>query len=216
MRIVIAGGHGKIALLLSRLLVDAGHQVVGIIRNPAQVDDVTATGAEAALLDLENTTVAQVASVVAGADAAVFAAGAGPGSSAERKLTADRDGAILVADAAVAAGVRRLVVVSSIGADSGDPASDDVFQVYLRAKGEADAAVRERDLDWTIVRPVSLTDTAPTGLVTAAEHVERGTIPRADVAAVLSALLVGGIGVRRQFELTGGGAPIEDALARLA
>lgn len=215
MRIVIAGGHGKIALLLSRQLADGGHEPVGIIRKPDQVDDLRAAGAVPLILDLEHSTVDEVATALTGADATVFAAGAGPDSGADRKLTVDRDGAILLADASVRAGVRRMIVISSIGADGYDASSDDEFQVYLRAKSEADAAVRGRDLDWTIVRPGSLTDSAPTGSVTMAESVDRGSIPRADVAAVVAALLVGDAGVGRQFEVISGETPIAESLDAL-
>ncbi|HEY0261174.1 MAG TPA: NAD(P)H-binding protein [Lacisediminihabitans sp.] len=215
MRIVIAGGHGKIALLLSRLLTHAGHEPIGLIRDPAQADEVLAAGATPVVLDLEQTDVGELRTVLERVDAVVFAAGAGPGGGNARKLSLDRDGAILLADAAVAAGVRRMVVVSSVGADEGDPTSDDTFQVYLRAKGEADAAVRERDLDWTIVRPVALTDDPPTGHVTVGDRVVRGSIPRADVAAVIAGLLDGDGAIRRQFELTGGDTPIEAALGSL-
>ena len=223
MRIVIAGGHGRIALLLARRLRDRGHTPVGLIRNPDHAADLTAAGAEPLVLDLESASVADVAAVLADADAAVFAAGGGPSSGAARKLTVDRDGAILLADAAVAAGVRRLVVVSSMGADDFGPADGldddvrrdpdlDVFTVYQRAKGAADAAVRDRDLDWTIVRPGGLTDDDPTGTVTVADRTGRGAIPRADVAEVVAILLDGGLAVHRQFEVITGADPIDAAL----
>ena len=215
MRIVIAGGHGKIALLLSRLLADAGDEPVGIIRKPDQGDDLHAAGAIPLVLDLEHSTIDEVAAALVGADATVFAAGAGPDSGADRKLTLDRDGAILLADASVRAGVRRMIVISSMGADGYDAVSDDEFQVYLRAKSEADAAVRERDLDWTIVRPGGLTDSEPSGLVTLGESVDRGSIPRADVAAIIVALLRGDTGVGRQFEVTSGQTPIAAAIGAL-
>jgi nucleoside-diphosphate-sugar epimerase len=211
MRIFVAGGHGKIALLLSRLLRDAGHEPVGIIRNPGHADDVRNAGAEPLVLDLERTTVEQLAERLGGADAVVFAAGAGPGSGAMRKLTVDRDGAILLADAAERAGVARIVVVSAISADRFDPESDDVFQVYLRAKSEADADIRARTLDWTIVRPGNLTDDPPTGRVQVGDTVPPGRIPRADVAALLASVLLEGRAIRRQFEVTSGGTPIADA-----
>ena len=215
MRIVIAGGHGQIALLLSRQLTESGHAPVGLIRNPDHADDLRAAGAEPVVIDLESSTVDDVAAVLHGADAAVFAAGAGANSGAERKRTVDRDGAILLADAAVKAGVRRFVVVSSMGADDGDAASDDVFQVYLRAKGEADAAVRERDLDWTIIRPGGLTDDAGTGTVRLGESLGKGTIPRADVAALIAAAIADGSGVGDQFEALSGDAPVAEALRAL-
>jgi uncharacterized protein YbjT (DUF2867 family) len=215
MRVVIAGGHGKIALILERLLADAGHEPVALIRNPDHRDDVEAAGATAVVRDLEAASVDQVAEALRNADAAVFAAGAGPGSSAERKFTVDRDAAILLADAAEAAGVSRLVVVSAIDTDRFDPESDDVFQVYLRAKSEADASVRGRDLDWTIVRPGSLTNEPGTGRVFAAPTVPSGPIPRADVAATIAAILETGAASRTQFELVSGDAPIDRALERL-
>ncbi|MBK4348758.1 NAD(P)H-binding protein [Lacisediminihabitans changchengi] len=215
MRIVIAGGHGTIALLLSRRLADAGHQPVGIIRNPNQAADLARAGSDVIELDLENSPVTDVAAALVGADAAVFAAGAGPGSGDARKLSLDRDGAILFANAAVAAGVRRLVVVSSIGAATGTDVPDGDMAVYLLAKGEADAAVQQLDLDWTIVRPVSLTNDSPTGLVTVGATVEHGSIPRADVAAVLAAVVTDGLAPRTVFEVTGGGVPVDEALSAL-
>lgn len=215
MRVVIAGGHGKIALVLERQLAEAGHEPIAIIRNPDHRDDVDATGASAVVLDLEAASVTEVGQVLKDADAAVFAAGAGPGSSAARKFTVDRDAAILLADAAEAAGVPRLVVISAINTDRFDPASDDVFQLYLRAKSEADASVRGRDLDWTIVRPGSLTNEPGTGRIMVGPSVPGGSIPRADVAATIAALLETGAASRTQFELVSGDDPIAEALGRL-
>lgn len=158
MRIVIAGGHGQIALRLERLLAARGHEAAGIIRRAEQTDDLRAAGAEPVLCDLESASVEEVAAHLRGADAAVFAAGAGPGSGAARKDTVDRAAAVLFADAAVRTGVRRHIVVSSMGADPAHQ-GDEIFDAYQRAKGEADAYVRGLDaLDWTILRPGMLTD----------------------------------------------------------
>ncbi len=216
MRIVIAGGHGKIALLLSRLLRDAGHEPVGIIRNPEHVSDVREAGAEPLVLDLERSTAEDLAAHLAGADAVVFAAGAGPGSGAARKLTVDLGGAVKLIEAAQRSGVRRYVMVSAINADDFDPDSEDVMQVYLRAKSEADRALRDSGLDWTIVRPGGLTDDDPTDRVKVAERTGRGPIPRADVAAVLSACLRQPYTVGAQFEVISGEVPIAEALADVA
>lgn len=213
MRIVIAGGHGKIALLLARRLADAGHDAVGLIRNPDHEADVVAAGAESVLLDLETSSVPDVAAALRLADAVVFAAGAGPGSTALRKYTVDRDGAIKLADAAAQAGVRRYVLVSAMAADDSAPSSEEIFQVYLRAKSEADAAVRASDLDWTIVRPGGLTDDPATGTVTIAESTGRGSIPRDDVAAVVTACLDSPETIGAQFEVITGSARIADAVA---
>jgi len=215
-RIVIAGGHGQIALHLERLLAARGDSAVGLVRNPDHSADLQAAGATPVVVDLEQATVDQLAASLTGADAVVFAAGAGPGSGADRKDTVDRAAAALLADAAQAAGVRRYVMVSAMGADGYDPNSTEVFQVYLRAKAQADADLRGRDLDWTVVRPGGLTNSAPTGLVTVGESTGRGSVPRADVAAVLLAVLDHPATVGRQFELISGPTPISEALNQLA
>lgn len=218
MRVVIAGGHGKIALLLEALLAARGDSVAGLIRNPDQTDDLRAVGAEAIVLDLESASVDQLAERLTGVDAVVFAAGAGAGSGVERKTTVDRDAAILLADAAVAAGVGRYLMVSAIGADGPPPeGSDEVFTAYLRAKADADTAVRERaDLNTTVVRPGHLTDEAGTARVRVGASTGSGSIPRADVAAILVALLdtpaTGGL----TFELISGDTSIAEAMSALA
>lgn len=161
------------------------------------------------MLDLEKADASTLATHLQGADAVVFAAGAGPGSSAERKLTVDRDGAILLADAAEQAGVGRIIVISAINADRFDPNSHEIFQVYLRAKSEADANIRAREgLDWTIVRPGGLTNDPATGMVQVGESVPRGSIPRADVAALIAELITGSKAIKKQFEVVSGDIPI--------
>lgn len=215
MRVVIAGGHGQIALRLERLLSQAGHQPVGLIRDPDQVADLAKAGAESVVLDLEQASVDELAAVVKGADAVVFAAGGGPDGGAERKETVDRGAAALLADAAERTGVRRYLMISSMGTDQADPDSDDIFQVYLRAKAAADADLRSRDLDWTIVKPGRLTDGDGTGLVTTDPQSQPRETPREDVAATLVAALEDGLAVRKDFALLTGETPIRDALAAL-
>lgn len=218
MRIVIAGGHGQIALRLERLLAKRGDEVAGIIRRPEQAGDLLAAGAEPVVCDLESASVEDVARHLEGADAAVFAAGAGPGSGTERKDTVDRGAAALFADAAEAAGVRRFLVISSMGADREPPeGTDPVFAAYLRAKGAADADVRSRaGLDWTILRPGRLTDDPGTGLVTLADATGRGEVPRDDVAATLVELLDEPRTTGRTLELIGGDVPVADAVRTVA
>jgi nucleoside-diphosphate-sugar epimerase len=216
MRVAIAGAHGKIAMLLSPRLTGGGHEVIGLIRNPDHADEVRATGAQPVVCDLEHGSVEEVAGAVAGADVVVFAAGAGPGSGAERKLTMDRDGAIKLLKAATAAGVRRYLIVSAVGAEN-PPAdrggeAEDVFGVYLRAKAEADNAVKASDLDWTIVRPGRLTDEPGTALVKISAEPFRGEVPRDDVAAVLDALLEDSRAAQRTLYLNSGDQPIPNAL----
>ncbi|MFF0723656.1 SDR family oxidoreductase [Streptomyces sp. NPDC004134] len=218
MRIVIAGGHGQIALRLERLLAARGDEVAGIIRRPEQADDLRAAGAEPLVCDLESAGVDEVARLLEGADAAVFAAGAGPGSGEARKDTVDRGAAVLFADAAVAAGVRRFLVVSSMGAGSEPSAGGDaVFSAYLRAKTAADEYVQARDgLDWTILRPGMLRNDAGTGQVNLAAKTGRSAIPRDDVAAVLVALLDEPRTVGLTLELVEGNASVLDAVAAVA
>lgn len=214
MDVAIAGAHGQIARRLTSLLAARGDRVRGLIRNPAHADDVRADGAEPVLLDLEKAGADEVAAAIDGADAVVFAAGAGPGSGAARKDTMDRGGAVLLADAAALAGVRRYLMVSAIGADAGrQPDHDDVFGAYIEAKKAADDAIRSRDLDWTILRPGGLTMASGTGAVTLAEHTERGQIPREDVAAVLLALLDEPRTAGLSLDVVGGSTPIDHAVA---
>jgi len=216
MIVAIAGGHGQVALHLARLLADTGHEPVGLVRNPDHLADLAGHGARGEVVDLEKATVDQVAAAIAGADAVVFAAGAGPGSGADRKETVDRAAAALLADAAEEAGVTRYVMVSAMGTERADPDSDDVFQVYLRAKGAADDDLRSRTgLEWTVVRPGRLTDDEPSGRVALGESLDRGQVPRRDVAAVLAELLVTGNGRGRTVDLVSGEVPVPEAVAAL-
>jgi uncharacterized protein YbjT (DUF2867 family) len=216
MRIVIAGGHGQIALRLERLLSAGGLQVVGIIRRPEQAADLREAGAEPVVMDLESASVEEVSAVLRGADAAVFSAGAGPGSGTARKDTVDRGAAVLFAEAAERTGVRRYVVVSSMGADA-QHAGDGEFDVYLRAKGAADEDVRSRPgLDWTILRPGSLTNDAGTGLVQLKASTGRGMVPRDDVAAVLAELVETPATAGLTLELISGSMPVTVAVKDIA
>ena len=214
MRIVIAGGHGKIALLLESILAQRGDQVAGLVRNPAHIGDVRTAGADAVVCDLEAASADDVAALLSGADAVVFAAGAGPGSGAARKDSVDRAAAVLMAQAAERAAVRRFVQVSSMGA--GQPprsGTDEVWAAYIAAKTSAEADLRARDLDWTILRPGGLTDSPATGLVRlAVPPVPAGKVPRADVAAVIAALLDEPGTRHLTLELTGGDTPVTEAV----
>jgi uncharacterized protein YbjT (DUF2867 family) len=214
MDVVIAGGHGKVGRRLGTLLVARGDRVRGLIRNPDHAADLRADGSEPVVCDLEQAGVEDVAAAIAGADAVVFAAGAGPGSGAQRKLTVDRDGAIKLLAAARSAAVERYVMVSSIGAEQ-PPDGDDVFSVYLRAKAQADAAVAASDRAWTIVRPGSLTDEPGTGRVRLTADPVRGDVSRDDVAAVLAEVLHEPRSVRQTFYVVAGDDPVPEALAAL-
>jgi nucleoside-diphosphate-sugar epimerase len=215
MLVAIAGGHGKVALRLTRLLHERGDEVRSLIRKPEETDDVRAAGGNPVVCDLEHAGDEEVAAAVGSADAVVFAAGAGPGSGAERKLTVDYGGAVKLIAAAKATGIRRYLMISSMGANP-DAEGDDVFAVYLRAKGMADAELLAAGLDHTIVRPGGLTDDPGTGRVRVGAHVDRGKIPRDDVAAVLAGSLHEPATIGRTFEVVSGDTPIEEALAALA
>ncbi len=217
MSVAIAGGHGKIALRLTTLLSSRGEAVTSLIRNPDHAPDVQARGGTPVVCDLEHAPEQEIAGAIAGASAVVFAAGAGAGSGAERKLTMDRDGAVKLLHAATAADVRRYLIVSAVGAENPPAQHDrggdeDVFSVYLRAKAEADKAVKASDRDWTIVRPGRLTDDPGTTLVKISSDPFRGEIPRDDVAAVLYALLQDPRASRHTLYVNSGDQPIPNAL----
>ena len=215
MKVAIAGGHGKIGTLLIGKLRERGDEVRSLDRKAEYADDVRAAGAEPVVCDLETAGLAEIESAIEGMEAAVFTVGAGPGSGPEPKWRIDFAGALKLAAAARSAGVRRYVIVSSIGADP-NADGDDAFAVYLRAKGAADREVQGSGLDYTIVRPTGLTDDEGTGRVKAGESVDRGQISREDVAAVLALSLHEPGTIGQTFELTSGDQPIEDAIAALA
>ena len=210
-KVAIAGAHGKIALRLTRLLAVEGEQLIGLIRNPDQTAEVSEAGASPVVCDLEHATVDEIAAAIEGADAVVFAAGAGADSGADRKLTVDRDGAIKLLRAAKIAGIPRYVLVSSVGAED-PPDGDDVFEIYLRAKAEADAAIAASDREWTILRPGGLTDDAGTGNVRIDAAPFRGSVPRDDVASVLARLLADTRSTHRILYVNSGEQSIEQAL----
>ena len=214
MDLVIAGGHGKIGLRLGRLLAERGDRARGLIRNPEHEDELTEAGVEPVVCDLEDGACNPVAAIE-GADAVVFAAGAGSGSGADRKWTLDYAGAAKLIVAARARAIRRYVIVSAMGAAS-PPAGDEVFAVYLRAKARADEELRQSRLDWTVVRPGGLTDEPGTGRIQAAERLPRGSISRDDVAATLLAVLDEPGTIGATFDLVAGDVPIRDAVAAIA
>ena len=215
MRIVVAGGHGKIAMLLHPLLKARGHEVRGLIRNPEHHDEVRHAGAEPVVCDLEAED--DISGAVSPADAVVFAAGAGPGSGAARKLSMDRDGAIKLIVAAQRTGIQRYVMVSAMRPE--EPLSkfeqrdDEVFRTYLRAKAEADEALQRSGLDYTIIRPGRLTNDPGVGRVHLGAQLPRTEIPRADVAAVVAQVLEIPATVGCLFDLTAGEQEIAEAVA---
>lgn len=212
MDVAIIGGHGQVARLTTRRLAERGDPVRAVIRDEDQVADVEDDGARPALHDVEHDDVEGLVEAIDGCDAVVFAAGAGPGSGAERKWTVDYGGAVQTIRAASRAGVDRFVMVSAMGTDD-PPPDDDVFSVYLRAKMAADAQLRASDLDWTVLRPGRLTDDPGTGRITIARHVQRGEVPREDVAATIVACLDDASTIGHVLEVVGGDTPVDDAVA---
>lgn len=211
-RILLIGGHGKVALLLEPLLVAAAHHVTAVIRNPDHEAAVAAMGATPLVADVEAFDLDQLTNLVSGNDAVIWSAGAG-GGSPERTYAVDREAAIRSIDAAVAAEVPRYLMVSYFGAgfDHGVP-RDDAFFAYAEAKAAADAHLRASGLDWTILAPSALTLDAPTGRIDVGAE-ESGSVPRADVAAVIAASLVEPATVHRTIRFNSGQVPIVEAVA---
>jgi uncharacterized protein YbjT (DUF2867 family) len=212
-RIVIIGGHGKVALHLARILTEQGDQVASVIRNPDHADDIVATGAHPVVADIEHLDTGALADLLAGHDAVVFSAGAGGGDAA-RTYAVDRDAAIRVIDAAGESGVRRFVMVSYFGAgpDHGVP-EDNSFYAYAEAKAAADAHLRATDLDWTLLGPGSLTLDPATGRIAVGADAEKGSVSREDVALVAAAALSDDSTIHRTIDFNNGDLPIPEALA---
>jgi uncharacterized protein YbjT (DUF2867 family) len=213
MDILVVGGHGQVALRLLKILAQRGENARGLIRDRSQAADLEAVGAVPVIGDLEHDPTLEP--YVKGAGAVVFAAGAGPDSGTARKRMVDLGGAVKLIDAAQASGVRRYVMVSSIGAQAPESAPEGM-RPYLAVKAEADERVRVSGLDWTIVRPGGLTDQPGHGTVRVSRELGgRDSVPRDDVAAVLAECLISPVTIGVTFELFAGDTPIPEALAAL-
>lgn len=213
-RVAIVGGHGKIAQLLITALVERGHQPVALVRKPEQTAELESMGADTAMLDIENDDADRFAEVFAGADAVVFAAGGGGDGDIDRKKAVDLGGSLKSIEGATSAGVKRFVQISAIGVDADVPEdTDPVWKAYVEAKRDADTALRDSGLDWTIIRPGGLTDDPATDQVALAPELDRGEITRADVAAVLAACLEDPRTIGQQWTLTEGDHTVAEAIA---
>lgn len=212
--VAIVGGNGQIARLLHPLLVARGHTPVALVRQESYRAELEDLGAEVRLLDIESSTAADFGTAFAGAHAVVFAAGGGPDGDIERKRTVDLEGALKSIEGAQQAGISRFVQVSAINVD--EPVAADaspVWKAYVEAKRDADIALRDSGLDWTIIRPGGLTDDAGTGLVELGQQVARAEVPRADVAAVIAEVVDSGAGIGAQWNLVSGETPVAEAIA---
>jgi len=214
-RVAIIGAHGKIAQQLMRVLYDLGDDFVGVVRNDEHADDVYRLGGEGVLLDIEKATPEDLSAAIAGCDAVVFTAGAGAGSGIERKRTVDYGGSVLSQEAARQAGIRRFVQVSAWGVDAPVDDADPVWKAYVEAKRDADAALRDSGLEWTILRPGGLTTDEGTGRITLGDSVPRGSIAREDVARLIALTLHEPASAGHQWEVVSGDTPIEDAVRAL-
>ncbi len=212
MKVAVLGAHGQIAMLLHPILKSNGHEVIGLIRNPDHSEEIERAGAQPVVCDVEKEE--DISEAVENVDAVVFVAGAGPGSGAERKWTVDRDGALKLMEAAQKNGIKRYIMISAMKVE--EPRGNEVFQVYQKAKSEADKALRESGLDYTIIRPGRLTDNLPTGRIALAARLDSGEVPRADVAAVVAEVLETPESAGHQWDLTSGDIPIETAIKRAA
>jgi uncharacterized protein YbjT (DUF2867 family) len=212
-RIAIVGGHGQVARQLIRVLRRADHDPVALVRNEDHRAELEERGAEVRLLDIEQDDVGAFAAAFEGCAAVVFAAGGGPNGNRERKRTVDLEGSLKSIEAAGQAGIDRFVQVSSIGVDDPLPEdAGDVWRAYVEAKRDADAALRASGLAWTILRPGRLTDDAATGRVSLGPDVSGGDVTRADVAAVLAAVLDAPGTIGKQWNLVNGDVPVEEAV----
>lgn len=211
MKITIVGAHGSIAMLLHPMLIEAGHTVRGIIRKEEQAEDLRKLGVEPIVADIEKQD--DISEAVGNVDAVLFAAGAGPGSGAERKWTVDRDGAIKLMSACHKNNIERYVIISAMGLD--ELRGSEVFKVYQKAKAEADEALRVSGLDYTIVKPGRLTDESGTGEVSAGKKLDRGEIPREDVASVITKVFEMPETIGKEFDLLSGDKSISEALSDL-
>jgi uncharacterized protein YbjT (DUF2867 family) len=215
-RVAVVGGHGQVARHLLHDLCRSDIDAVALVRNERYRDEIEHRGAEMRLLDVEQQDATDFAAAFAGCTAVVFAAGGGPDGNIERKRTVDLEGSLKSIEGARLAGIKRFVQVSAINVDEPLPdGTSDVWRAYVEAKRDADAALRESDLDWTIIRPGRLTDDAATGLVALGSDVGRGDIPRADVAAVLAAVIDNPATARKQWNVVSGDTPIADAVHAL-
>ena len=215
--VAVVGGHGQVARLLHPLLRDAGHVPVPLVRRTEQRDALSRDGTEPRLLDIERATADEFAEAFRGCDAVVFTAGGGPDGNVDRKRTVDLEGSLKSIEGARTAGISRFVQVSAIGVDEPLPeGTSPVWRAYVEAKRDADAALRTSGLDWTILRPGRLTDDEPTGLVALGEDVPRAEVTRADVAAVVCAVLDAPVSIGRQWNLVGGDVAVDEAVARAA
>ena len=217
MRVAVVGGHGQVAQQLHPLLVRAGHTPVALVRREGYQPELEGLGAEVRLLDIEQEDANAFAAAFEGCDAVVFAAGGGPDGNVERKRTVDLEGSLKSIAGARSAGIRRFVQVSAIDVDNPLPADTGaVWKAYVEAKRDADAALRDSALDWTIIRPGRLTDNPGRGVVSLGPDISRGEVARADVAAVLATVLEVDASIGHQWNLVAGEAPITEAVQQAA
>lgn len=213
--VAIIGGHGQIALSLTGILHSRGDRVLSLVRNPEHSGEIEAAGGTPVVIDIENSGPREIADAIDGADSVVFAAGAGPGSSAERKVTVDLEGSVKSAEAATLARIPSFIQISFIGAELPTPeGTDPVFAAYWAAKREADRRLESTTLDWVIVKPGTLTNDPASGKGELGASLNRGArTRRADVAELIAHVIDEPRSARHTIGIAEGQTDLREALS---
>ncbi|WP_158737867.1 SDR family oxidoreductase [Alteribacillus sp. YIM 98480] len=213
MKVLVVGANGQIGKHLVSFIQDSDSlEAKAMIRNQEQVSFFEKLGAETAVADLEED-IETIAKAAEGVDAVVFTAGSGPHTGKDKTILIDLDGAVKTIEAAKAAGVKRFIMISSFDTRrEAIQAASSSFAPYVAAKHYADEWLKQTDLDYTIIHPGRLTNDKGTGQVEAAFEVERGEVPREDVAGVIVASLENETTIGKEFQVVSGTKPIKDAI----
>ncbi|MDC3417622.1 SDR family oxidoreductase [Aquibacillus salsiterrae] len=215
MKILVVGANGQIGKHLVRFIQESEHEAKAMIRNEAQSSYFTELGAETVVVDLEGDT-KEIAKAAEGVDAIVFTAGSGPHTGKDKTIMIDLDGAVKTIEAAKLAGVKRFVMVSSFDTTrEAIQEANESFAPYVAAKHYADEWLKATDLDYTIVHPGGLTNDSGTGKVNVAVKVDRGQVPREDVASVIFSSLVDANTIGEEFQVVSGETPVKEAVKSL-
>lgn len=216
LKVLVVGANGQIGKHLTAFIQENPNlEARAMIRKQEQAPFFEDLGAEVTVVNLEDS-IEEIAKAAEGVDAVVFTAGSGPKTGKDKTIMVDLDGAIKTIEATKMAGVKRFVMISSF--DTRRQAildANESFAPYVAAKHYADEWLKDTDLDYTIIHPGLLTNEKGTGTVEAAEEVERGEIPRQDVARVIVAVLESEKMIGKEFQLVGGNIPVKEAVQSL-
>ncbi|PJE49461.1 SDR family oxidoreductase [Pediococcus damnosus] len=211
MKVFVIGAHGQIGKLLVAQLLARGDEVVAGIRDSKQSAFFEDQGAETQLYDL-NEQPEELAKSLTNVDAVVFSAGSGGKTGDDQTLLIDLDGAVKSMEATEKAGIKRFVLVSAMNAE--DRTRWTAIKPYYVAKHYADLYLKdETSLDYTIVKPGALTNDAGKGGVVIDQ--QTGKIAREDVAEVLISVLRNPNTIKKEFAVSTGETPINEAVSQL-